>query len=124
MPLLAKERGQPDLIKAQVLVSPLIDAADLSRPSYKQFQYGDFMNKAAIEVCLGLCMHLRMCVQMSRATEPFQEGNACGQFLQFLTTDELKVSLVRNGMYVHLKAFAGDAGSGVKFEHSTAYTSS
>lgn len=50
MALLAKERGQRDLIKAQVLVSPLIDAADLSRPSYKQFQYGDFMNKASIEV--------------------------------------------------------------------------
>lgn len=50
MTLKAKEEGCCNLIKAQVLVSPMTDAADLSRPSYEEFRDDIFEDKACMEV--------------------------------------------------------------------------
>ena len=46
----AKEQGRQGLIKAQVCVCPLLDAADQSRPSYSEFENDLFEDPAVIEV--------------------------------------------------------------------------
>ncbi|KAK9808368.1 hypothetical protein WJX73_007511 [Symbiochloris irregularis] len=49
MGLLAKQREQPHLIQALVSLCPVVDAADMTRQSYKDFCDDEFEPKAQIE---------------------------------------------------------------------------
>lgn len=50
MCLLAKENGQPDLLKAQVCISPVYDMVDFTRQSYVDFKDDEFEDAKSIEV--------------------------------------------------------------------------
>ena len=50
MCLLAKQAQQPDLIRAQICVTPFYDCADMTRPSYTAFKDDPFLDAARVKV--------------------------------------------------------------------------